>query len=229
MSPMIAALLLFQAQTAEDTFQKIEESVSRAKCARVRFQWEGMSGKEADCRVEASGCVVLKQGNKVHLAATITEKAQSSELKVVSDGTSVKTKLGAKRTLESPTPRNLEAGLRAALHRLGAMQAVLIAHKVCMMETGDQEEALDMGKKPPLSEFKPGPDDGDSKTLTYKITPDGPNSVAEVKLWYAPDTYRLVKRTITIRHPAESVFTEVYKDWILDGDGENDEFTLPAA
>jgi hypothetical protein len=115
-----------------------------------------------------------------------------------------------------------------ALHRLGAMQAVLIAHKICMLDPAEQEEALDMGKRPPLSDFREGPGDGESKTITYKITPDGPDSAAEVKLWYRPGTYALVKRTITIKRPVESVFTETFKEWVLDADLENEEFTLPS-
>ena len=227
MSPIFAALIFLQAQSAEDTFNKIEESIRAAKCAQVRFVWEGSSKSDLKSKVDATGSILLKEGNRVHLVAKITESEQSSELSVVSDGTTVKTRLGPKRLLECSAPKNLESGLKTALHRLGALQLVLIAHKICMMDPSEQEEALDMGKKPPLSDFQTGPDDGECRTISYKITPEGPESVAEVKLWYTPKTYKLLKRTITIKRP-ESVFTELYKDWSLDGDLENEEFTLPS-
>jgi hypothetical protein len=115
-----------------------------------------------------------------------------------------------------------------ALHRLGAMQAVLIAHKICMLDPSEQEEALDLGKRPPLSDFRAGPDDGEWKTMTYKITPDGSESSADVRLWYTAEGYRLVKRTITIKKPSESVFTETYKVWAVDAELGNEEFNLPS-
>jgi len=216
------------AESAEQTFKKIEDAVCKSKSARVQYAWEGASTSDPAGKVEATGIVLLKEGNRGNLAATIIEHTHSSELKVVSDGSTVKTKLGPKRVLECVVPKNLETGLKLALHRLGAMQAVLIAHKVCMLEEGDQEAALDLGKKPAISDIRGGPDDGESKTILYKIMPEGAESAAEVKLWYAPKTYRLVKRTITIKKPSESVFTEIYKEWTLDGDLENEEFTLPS-
>jgi len=216
------------AGTAEQAFKKIEEAVSKAKAARVQYVWEGSSSTDLAGKVEATGVVIIKEGNRTNLSATITEREKTSELKVVSDGSIVKTKLGPHRVLECVVPKNFEEGLKLALHRLGAMQAVLIAHKVCMLEEEEQEEALKLGKKPAVADFRHGPDDGDSKSILYKIIPDGADSAAEVKLWYTPDTYRLVKRTITIKKPAESVFTEVYREWTLDPDLENEEFRLPS-
>jgi len=238
MTPLIlAACLLFPqagvvqdepAESAEQAFKKIEEVVSKAKSTRVRYTWEGVSSSDESGKVEASGMVLIKEGNRTSLTATIIERNHSSELKIVSDGTTVKTKLGPRRVLECVVPRNLEEGLKLALHRLGAMQAILIAHKVCMLEEEEQEEALKLRKKPPISDFRDGPDDGDSKTILYKITPEGSENAAEVKLWYAPKSYRLVKRTITIKKPTESIFTEIYKEWTLDPELENDEFKLPS-
>lgn len=228
MTPLLAVMLLLQAESAEETFKKIGEAILQAKSVRVEFQWEGAARAEAGGKVEATGTVLLKERNRANLLGTITEKGQPSELRIVSDGTTVKTKLGARRMLECPTPKNLESGLKMALHRLGAMQAVLIAHKVCMLDVADQEEALDMGKKPRLSDYKYGPDDGDFRTITYKIAPDGPDTVAEIKIWYSPDTHLLEKRTITLKQPTESVFTETYKNWMLDGRLENEEFNLPS-
>jgi outer membrane lipoprotein-sorting protein len=228
MNPIIAALLLLQAQTAEDTFKKIAETLDHAKSVRVSFVWEGTSKAEAEGKVDARGNVLFKEGNRARLAARIQEKGRSSDLRVVSDGKSVKTQLGPKRMLECETPPHFEAGLKMTLHRLGALQAVVVAHKICMLDPTEQEEALDLEKRPALSDFQDGPDDGDAKTITYKVTPEGADSAAEVKLWYRPETYTLVKRTITLKRPAESVFSETYKEWTLDGELENEQFTLPS-
>ena len=228
MSSLLVACFLLQTESAEEIFKKIEESLSAAKCVRVHFVWDGATKTDTEGKVDARGNVLLKEGNRVNLTASVTERTQTSELRIISDGKTVKSKLGPKRMLESETPKRLEAGLKMALHRLGAMQAVLIAHKVCMLDPGEQEEALDLGKRPPLSDFRAGPDDGEWKTMTYKITPDGPDSAAEVRLWYTSEGYKLVKRTITIKRPSESVFTETYKVWSVDADVDNDEFTLPS-
>ena len=48
------------------------------------------------------------------------------------------------------------------------------------MDPSEQEEALDMGKKPPLSDFQTGPDDGECRTISYKITPEGPESLRQL-------------------------------------------------
>lgn len=223
----LVAGAILQAQTAEQTFQKIEDSVTHAKSVQVRFAWEASGTGEAEGRIESSGIVLFKNGNRANLSATIVDKGKPTELCVVSDGTTMRAKLGPKRIVECPTPKNFELGLRAALSRMGALQSVLVAHKVCMLETSQQEEALEPSKMPQLSDFKWGPDDGASKTLTYKITPDGPQSVVEVKVWYVPKTYELVKRTITVKNPSEGVFTEVYRDWMLDQSLDNEEFKLP--
>jgi len=227
MGPLLAACFLLQAETAEEIFKKIAEAVTSAKSVRVHFQWDGATKADASGKVDARGNVLIKEGNRVNLVASVTERSQTSELRIISDGKTVKSKLGPKRLLESETPRHLEAGLKMALHRLGAMQAILIAHKICMLDATEQEEALDLSKRPPLSDFRDGPDDGDWKTMTYKITPDGPDSAAEVRLWYTPETYKLVKRTITLKRPQESVFTETYKEWTVDGELDNEEFSLP--
>lgn len=228
LSPCAALVQEPPAPSAEQTFKRIEDAVRGAKATRVQYSWVGVSPSDLSGKVEATGTVLIKEGNRTSLTATIVERERTSELKVVSDGATVKTRLGPKRVLECVVPRNLEEGLKLALHRLGAMQAVLIAHKVCMLDEEEQEEALKLGKKPPVSDFRDGPDDGESRTLLYKILPEGSENSAEVKLWYAPKTYRLVKRTITIKKPSESVFTEVYNEWTLDGELENEEFKLPA-
>jgi outer membrane lipoprotein-sorting protein len=227
MSPVLAACLLLQAQSAEETFKKIEEALNAATSVRVSFVWDGATKSDLQGKVDARGNVLLKKGNRARLVASVTEKHQSSELRIISDGSLIKSKLGPKRMLECETPKHLEEGLKMALHRLGAMQAVLIAHKICMLDPADQEEALDLGKRPPLSDFRAGEDDGDWKTMTYKITPDGPDSAAEVRLWYVADSYKLVKRTITLKRPSESVFTEVYKEWTTGDELDNEEFVLP--
>jgi outer membrane lipoprotein-sorting protein len=228
MSSLLALCILLQAESAEEAFKKIEETLNAAKCVRVHFVWDGATKSDLEGKVDARGNVLLKEGNRVNLAASVTEKTQTSELRIISDGTTVKSKLGPKRMIESETPKHFEEGLKMALHRLGAMQAVLIAHKICMLDPSEQEEALDLGKRPPLSDFRAGPDDGEWKTMTYKITPDGSESSAEVRLWYTPEGYRLVKRTITIKKPSESVFTETYKVWSLDAELGNEEFNLPS-
>jgi outer membrane lipoprotein-sorting protein len=228
MSPFLALCVLLQANPAEEVFKKIEESLNAAKVVRIHFVWNGTTKSDAEGKVDAKGDVLLKEGNRVNLMASVTERAQTSELRIVSDGSTVKSKLGPKRMIECETPEHFEAGLKKALQRLGAMQAVLIAHKICMLDPAEQEEALDLGKRPPISDFRAGPDDGQWKTLTYKITPDGPDSVAEVRLWYLPEGYKLVKRTITIKRPSESVFTETYKVWSVDTEADNEEFTLPS-
>ena len=228
MTSLLAVMLLIQADSAEETFKKIGDAIQKAKSVRVEFQWQGATKADTAGKVEASGTVLLKDLNRANLTGLITEKGQPSELRIVSDGTTVKTRLGARRMLECPTPKNMESGLKMALHRLGAMQAVLIAHKVCMLDVPDQEEALDMSKKPRLSDFKNGPDDGEFRTITYKIAPDGPETVAEIKIWYSPETHLLEKRTITLKQPTESIFTETYKGWTLDGSLENEEFNLPS-
>jgi outer membrane lipoprotein-sorting protein len=227
MSMILSLVVLLQGQTAEQTFEKIEAGVAHAKSVQVRFAWEASGTGDTEGHVESSGVVLFKDGNRANLSATIVDKGKPTELCVVSDGTTVRAKLGPKRIVECPTPKNFESGLRAALSRMGALQSVLVAHKVCMLETAQQEDALEPGKMPQLSDFKWGPDDGASKTLTYKITPDGPQSVVEVKLWYTPKTYELVKRTITVKNPSEGVFTEVYRDWMLDQTLDNEEFKLP--
>src|SRR5262245_54386657 len=124
MSSLCAAVLLLQAESAEETFRKIEETLTAAKSVRVNFVWDGAAKADLQNKVDARGNVLLKEGNRASLLASVTEKSQTSELKIISDGVTVKARLGPKRMLECETPKHLEAGLKMALNRLGALQAV---------------------------------------------------------------------------------------------------------
>src|SRR5262245_31546730 len=93
---LLAVMLLMQAETAEETFKKIGDGIQQAKSVRVECQWTGATKTDAAGKVEASGTVLLKDLNRVNLTGLITEKGQPSELRIVSDGTTVKTRLGAR-------------------------------------------------------------------------------------------------------------------------------------
>src|SRR6185503_8571016 len=138
MNSLLAACLLLQAESAEETFRKIEEALNAAKSVRVSFVWDGATKADLKSKVDARGNVLLKEGNRANLVASVTEKSQTSELRIISDGATVKARLGPKRMLECEVPKHLEAGLKMALHRLGALQAVLIAHEICMLDPAEQ-------------------------------------------------------------------------------------------
>src|ERR1051325_5318974 len=114
MTPLIALLALLQADTAEENFKKIEDTIDKAKTICVRLKWEASTRGDPDGKVQATGVLLFKEGNKAFLRSMIQEHGQSSELLIVSDGTLVRSKLGPERLLECATPKNFNSGLRTA-------------------------------------------------------------------------------------------------------------------
>ena len=67
MSPLLAVCFLLQAQSAEETFKKIEETLNAAKSVRVQFVWDGATKSDMEGKVDARG--FLFGGIALHCAA----------------------------------------------------------------------------------------------------------------------------------------------------------------
>src|SRR6476620_4302343 len=65
MNLLLAAVLLMQDKTAEDSFNKIEEQILRSKTLRVEFI---LSTEDGGKKRASPGSLLLKEGNKVHFS-----------------------------------------------------------------------------------------------------------------------------------------------------------------
>lgn len=223
---------------AERVFRKIENTVLRAKSARVTFT--GVGKLSPDITLEEKGTLLLKEGGKVHLAATTIVGKDKFELLVASDGQTTTAlvlwwpvdaqdgegHLRGDHGYSHPFPE-LTMEMAQGLIRLSqAYTSSQLRTRICT--DGKLTVRLDAGKS--LERFKLGPNDGSKRTLSYEIK-DGasPNAVLEIKLWYDPATYTLARRVHTLKTGtlAETVLDETYEVYTLNADLPDQKFKLP--
>src|SRR6185295_19771102 len=88
MNFLVALVLLLQEKTAEETFKKIEETITKSKTVRVKFEVTRKTGEET---VEASGTLLLKEGNKARQELLVVYPGNIIVKQIiVSDGTNVR-------------------------------------------------------------------------------------------------------------------------------------------
>ncbi len=217
MSLALAFALCLQDGTAEEAFRKIEERIGKAKTVKLKFRLQVDSKEdEAEKREEASGIVLVKEGNRALVELKEASEKGETGVRWVSDGKRVKTLTTflKESTSEETLPDRLGDRVTAALVRVGA---------VVLAEPPDGEGEI--GKKYGVSDFKVGEDDGGSRTLTYRLAIEG--DLADVRLWYDPKTLVLVKRTVSAKTEMGEVrIAETYGEFVLDGEIPDATFRL---
>lgn len=154
---------LLQDKTAEETFNKIEETIQKAEMLRITFKLEHILKEGKVDKIETSGTVLLKQGNKANLR--IKEKGSTTLL--VSDGHLMKIISKDASVLSLETPKDLNANLLKWMLREGNAASILDA-------LGLVPKTLPQAKKlTPASEFTFGEDKDGVRILKYKVGTTG--------------------------------------------------------
>ena len=220
---LLAALALFlQDKTAEESFKKIEETIDKAKTVSVKFKVDGHYKQgERETKVQMSGTIALKEGNKAHIAYKRRIGEQETDADFVSDGKKSKTKGGG----TEDAPGNITSNFKVAVSQIG----VFFSSRAASVEEHNGVRKEVMWKERFLvSEIKVGPDDKDAKTLTYKLKV-GSGEALDVQIWYEPRTWRILKRTLSGNSGGKEVaFTEVYEECLLEVDIPDEKFKLPS-
>jgi len=231
-----ALLDALNSEVARRSFTKLEETLINAKTLSVRFRSDGKGPTDAD-KYEASGTMLLKEGNKAFIEARTIGNQEKAELVFVSNGSMVSSETTRWRTNvpDHPGVRDESAGpmssgtlkteLSAGLARIGQSMSV-----TQIMVRTNARGNFNMRESNRPSEFQVGDNDGPYKTLTYRFRPeDSQCSVRETKLWYDPITYKLIKRRQVWKGEKgiEGVLNETYEEFILNADIPDEKFKLP--
>jgi tetratricopeptide (TPR) repeat protein len=232
----LAALALVQEDAAKETLKGIREAISSAKTVSVTFEIDGSVTKPgaAATKLSGSGTILFKEGNKAAVRMKMLREKGEQEFILVSDGKHLKHDAGeAWNRLGKIDPkgevRPLPESLNIVLEDAWASGSLVqLAYETS--GGGTEVEGLDVRKlesptRPRVFEIKGGEDEGDNKTLSYKL--DADNKVFDVRLWYDPRTKKPIKRTVRFKsEQEESAFTERFSEFALDAGISDDKFRL---
>jgi outer membrane lipoprotein-sorting protein len=231
MTLLLAALLLVQDKTAQEAFNRIEETIEKAKTVSVKFTTEikrADAPKADPTDAVASGTILLKEGNKAYVNFTMGDLGLEKGLLLISDGAKV---VGKAATLEGKgidPPSDMKRQLGSAVARYPQVPLALSLWRVMIIPPARGGET-DLSKIVTLSDFESSEDDGKAKTLKYKLMFKGKNNSLQAKLWYDPISYAILKRTFVSGDGKAdgNVITETYEEFILDVDIPDEKFKLP--
>lgn len=224
MNLMLACVLLLQDKSAEDTLKAIEESIGKAKTVGLKFKVEVTpKGEGEDKKSDAEGSVLVKEGNKVLIAMKGRQAGKEMEVLVVSDGSKLRI---AFRDQGEPkdTPQNFKDWVSVSIARVGGAGTFGM---VGLLGGGDKRPPPDLRELLQLSEVAHGENDGNARTLTYRVTYADANQTFDVRLWYEPKSLKLLKRTLAVKSRASQTdVVETYDDYVLGADIPDEKFKL---
>lgn len=225
---VLAACL--QDKAAEEAFKKIEETVRQAKTLSVSIKYA--SGLKAGAKENWTDGVVtllLKDGNKVSLRCEASHLGREIHDTIVSDGSKTAVTQGGDSDNQTETTSNkLRENLTIALARVGGAYAARLTRRLA----ADQlNELPDYDKTLALADYKTTEDDGDAKTLTYKVTVTDTSVrlrvTLEIKVWYIARTSKILKRVFKLTgEPDERTVTETYEEFYLNTDIPDEKFKV---
>lgn len=219
MISLLLATMLVQDPTPLEMFKKIEDELQKAQTAKLAFNCKGeIKFGEQRINVEASGTLILKQGNKLKLEMKLRKAGQEYELVLISNGSKVWQKVGPTPPMEGETKSTLKNSLVTALVRVGVETAVLTS-----IEGGP--EALDSFK---VSEVKSGADGKDTRTLKFTVSMPTVPTPIDCGMTFEPMTLKVIERTLAIKTDAfENTITERYSEYSLNEDIADELFKFP--
>ena len=239
MSFLIACTLLLQ-DTAGETFEKIEETLRKAKTVTVKFTMEqelrfGEGAKAVRGKTTASGTLLLAGARRMNFTARIASGlpgTKASRHTFVYDGSTIlaKNDSGPRFPVdEKRTERSVRGSIPAAFLRAGAVGVVapIVSHPV-----GEPAPKgnLDLDKTFGASEFEWADKDGHEKSIKYRLELPDKRSY-DVTLTFNSRSLLPIKRTMVGRRAGEGPATETYLEVVLDAEQPKDAFRakLPPA
>lgn len=224
MNLLLAAVLLLQDKTAEETFKKIETQIETAKTVSLKFKIE-VSGKPEH---DGTGTILFKGGNK----SFIEIKGGGWDLTGISDGVKTYSCWGGFTPTVTEANKNQKRNISITFARLGIIQSMTLEFflgvRITMGDQGKKPVEDDFRKLFEVFDIKAGEDDKESKTLTYKVKVPDDRVSADAKVWYDPKTFMLSKLTASVNiSKSISVVTETYEEFTLNADIPDERFKLP--
>jgi outer membrane lipoprotein-sorting protein len=232
MQLLVALAVLLQEKSAEETFRKIEETITKARTIWIEFE---LTRKVRDEVLEGSGTLLLQEGNKINFDVMTFHPGEVVAKQIfASDGANAKyTKpIGEDAwTLEQKrAPEHLAGSFHVTLFQLPLLDSFMIT-------AGARDGLADLRKVVKIGEFNFGEGGKEGSLLKYggsldlsgreKFDPRGMSF--EVKLWYDPKTWIPRKREVTLKLAGVvGTTTETYTGFVLNKDIPKQKFDLSA-
>jgi len=197
----------FAIYVAEDAMKKIEEAIVRARTIRLDFRGT-YAGHDISVKGfrDFKGTLLIAGRSKASLVWDEPVEGKSQLSRSVSDGSrAVYETEGTSRS--GTTSELLQANLAYAISTTGFQYAFLVAGSMRVDPKIQEGDLRNLFRRYNL---RLGSRDGANETLTYTVISGGAH-LGDVKLWYDPATYKIVKRTIRVPEPAGGgVLEETY-------------------
>jgi outer membrane lipoprotein-sorting protein len=222
MNLLLAAILLLQDKTAEETFKKIEEQILGAKSLRVHLGAldKGVAGNHV------SSSIHMKSGNKFRLEFETKTGDEIQRILQISDGTQIHEASGQRSRTLRPTPSDFNRNQAVALTRLGYWPTWGL-----VFSSANPTKGLPLEKCLVTSDFKTEKSEGNLGILTYRVSLVLENEKLEeskhtyfVRLYYDPKTYTPAKRMIQDPTGTQG---ETYRDWSFGSELSEERFRIP--
>jgi outer membrane lipoprotein-sorting protein len=226
MNLLLVAVMLLQDKDAEDTFKKIEEKIGQAKSIRIKFSSEEETSER---RKGPSGVLLLQSGNKAKLTENPSTRSESWS---VSDGKHVQSSrhglydegiTGPVPNGIAPVSKDLEKNLRVLVSRAGC---VLGGFTSIAFQANMNSESREWLR---VSRFKLGENDDKAKTLFYRLEVGQKARPVDVRIWFDPESFKLLKRKIVYEVDGGNQVTimETYDEFTFDAEIPDEMFKLP--
>ena len=227
MDLLIAAVLLLQDKSAEETFKKIEERIEKAETLTVNFSLDATSGEE----YHVTGSLLTKQGNRIDVRWKGSIGGVESTGFIKSNGMTMRYDLGPSYRGEKETPKNLSNGFATAMARTGIIPSLEMGNRPDQQDRTAKED-IDFKERFVVSNFETGADDGGKKTLQYTLQVMRGSDLVEdpkfrVRIWYHPETYALAKREMS-NETNKTKCVEVYQMTLVNANVSDEKFKFPA-
>jgi hypothetical protein len=229
MNLLLAAALLLQDKSAEETFHRIEAALDQAKTIRFKCTWES-TGKKPDpitglAKVTGSAEGWIKEGNRQFFIQQFVTKDQTINKKFICDGQRVASWVGEDR-IDKAALANQGKRAVAALSRIGHLSSTFALN--FHPQTPEGDAAFDRDTAAPVDGIKTGPADGKAASLIYTLHFPETKQQLACRVWYDPGTLRIFKRAVTMESGDTGfTMTETYERLELNTQIPDATFTIP--
>lgn len=218
-------LAAIRAQVSEETFKKIEESIEKAKTVsiRIKYDWYRKNHEEAK-RFRGSGTLLFKEGNKISLTLNGLDRDEKEiENVAICDGSTLAFRGQLWQWGPGEGKLGGEKGVKDIFATVFARGGAAFAMDCWRLLPHGREKLANAAEFSAIGEDKGG------MTLSYKLTSSLEAGVTiDVKLWYDPKDFKLLKRTLEIKgEKTVGSFTETYDEFVLNTDIPDEKFAIP--
>jgi hypothetical protein len=182
----------------------------------------------AEKKADISGSLVLKGENKVNFLVRVTQGSETTTFCLVSNGSTMMMVDGPEERPVKQTPKHLTSAFTSSVSRSGVLPFWMLFSYSISSDQRQEEFGPDLKKILTLSNVAFGSEDESGKWLSYRLSRADGDLSLDVKLYYNPASFKLLKRSVTVKaKDSTASFEEQYSDFSLGSEIPDEKFVLP--